>query len=163
MLGEARLTRDLDFLLFLSADGLAPFLKRLRKDGFSFDSRDVHEQFSEMGTFRLSYRGIPVDCLIASTSLEEQMWRRAKELRLHRRMARFPSPEDLILLKLLPGRPKDLLDAQTVLIRHQGRLDMGYLKKTAQRMADELQDAKIWHRLRQLLGRDPFAEAGRRR
>ena len=151
MLGEARLTHDLDFLLFLTPEGLPVFLKHARRQGFSGDPAEAQRRLQETGTFRLSYHGIPIDCLTASTALEEQMWRRAKRLRLHRRLARFPSAEDLILLKLLPGRPKDLLDAQGILLRHRGRLDMAYLRNTAQQTADELQDAGIWHRLERLL------------
>lgn len=79
------------------------------------------------------------------------MWRRAKRLRLFRRTAMFPSPEDLLLLKVLAGRPKDLLDAEGILTRHRGRVDLKYLKGTAQRMADELQDAGIWQWLHRLL------------
>lgn len=32
--------------------------------------------------------------------------------------ANYPSPEDFILLKLIPGRPKDRLDVEAVLTRH---------------------------------------------
>lgn len=151
MLGEARLTHDLDFLLFLRPEDLSAFLQQARRHGLIFDSSEVHQRVTETGAFRLFYRQIPIDCLVASTALEEQMWRRSKKLRLHGRLAHFPSPEDLILLKLLPGRPKDLLDVESILVRHRGRLDLRYLKKTAQQMADELQDAKIWGRLQQLL------------
>lgn len=151
MLGEARLTHDLDFLLFLSSEELPRFLRRVKQRGFQFDSKTIHQHASETGAFRLSYHGVPVDCLMATTSLEEQMWHRSKKLRLHRRLAHFPSPEDLILLKLLPGRPKDLLDVESIFTRRGKGLDVGYLKKTAQRMADELQDARIWHRLQPLL------------
>ncbi len=150
MLGEARLTQDLDFLLFLKPSELLHFLRQAKHRGFTFSLREVQWQVAETGTFRLTYRGIPVDCLVASTPLEDQMWRRSKKLRLHHRVAHFPSPEDLILLKLLPGRPKDLLDMQGLFLRHRGRLDMGYLRETAQRMAEELQDHQILHRLRKL-------------
>ena len=118
MLGEARLTRDLDFLLFLSICDLSAFLRQAKQHGLKFDSQAVHQQAIETGAFHLSYRGIPIDCLVASTALEEQMWRRSKKLRLYHRMAHFPSAEDLILLKLLPGRSKDLLDSEGILTRH---------------------------------------------
>ncbi len=157
MLGEARLTRDLDFLLFLAPDTLDQFLRGAKRRGLALNFAAVRRMVEETGTLRLSYRGVPIDCLVASTPLEEQMWQRSKKLRLYGRTAHFPSPEDLILLKLLPGRPKDLLDAEGVLLRHKGRLDLSYLRKTAQRMADELQDARIWRRLKQLLSGLPLS------
>lgn len=151
MLGEARLTHDLDFLLFLGSDELPGFLRQAGRRGFHSHRQDATRQMRTTGTFRLAYHGVPIDCLTASTALEEQMWRRARRLRLHRRMARFPSPEDLILLKLLPDRPKDLLDARGIILRQRGRLDLAYLRRTAQQMADELQDAGLWRRLERVL------------
>lgn len=151
MLGEARLTRDLDFLIFLAPIDLPAFLQKAKRSGFQCNLHAAQEQLTDTGTFHLLYRGIPIDCLTASTDLEEQMWRRAKRLRLFRQTAMFPSPEDLLLLKLLVGRPKDLLDAEGILTRHRGGVDLEYLKGTAQRMADELQDSGIWQRLQQLL------------
>ena len=155
MLGEARLTHDLDFLIFLTSGDVPAFLRQAKAHGFAADVRAVQRQLRETGVFRLIYRGIPIDCLTASTALEEKMWRRSRRLRLHGRLARFPSPEDLILLKLLPGRPKDLLDMEGVLIRQRGHLDVEYLKVTAQRMAGELQDAGLWHQLQSLLAKNP--------
>jgi hypothetical protein len=50
------------------------------------------------------------------------------------------SPEDLILLKLLANRPRDIADIGDVFFM-QGQLDVTYMKKWAQRLgvADRLE------------------------
>ena len=50
----------------------------------------------------------------------------------------FPTPEDLILFKLIPAREKDLLDAKGIIARHKGKLDLAYLRKWANVIAENL-------------------------
>lgn len=66
--------------------------------------------------------------------------------------ANFPSPEDFILFKLIPGRPKDLLDAESVVLRHRERLDRSYLERWAQRISDEMEGLRVFRTLETLLG-----------
>ena len=64
----------------------------------------------------------------------------------------FPTPEDLILLKLIPGRAKDIADVETLVSRNAGKLDEEYLRDWAMRLCDEAQDMRIWNILNDLLG-----------
>lgn len=57
----------------------------------------------------------------------------------------------MILLKIIVGRDKDMLDAKSVAVRHKGRLDRQYLKKWAQAISDEAEDMGIWERLVKVL------------
>lgn len=73
----------------------------------------------------------------------------------HRRLGGRPprrAKEDFILLKIIPGRDKDILDVKSVIERHKGKLDKRYLEMWAQRFSDEAEDMRIWNTLRQLLG-----------
>jgi hypothetical protein len=40
----------------------------------------------------------------------------------------IPTPEDLILLKLISSRPQDKLDAEKIRAMQAGRLDMEYIR-----------------------------------
>jgi hypothetical protein len=65
----------------------------------------------------------------------------------------FPSPEDLILFKVLAGRDKDMLDAVGVARRHVDRLDIGYLESTLRPICDLAEDVTPWRRLQDVLSR----------
>ena len=68
-------------------------------------------------------------------------------------LANFPSPEDFILFKLIPGRSKDLLDVESVILRHRDTLDRDYLQQWAQRLSDEMEDLRLFNTLTRLLER----------
>ena len=78
-------------------------------------------------------------------------YKRRKSIQLHGVKAVFPSPEDLILMKIIPGRQKDLLDAKGVIMRHKGKLDTQCLKTWAMKLCNEAQDMRIWQVLNNLL------------
>ncbi len=61
------------------------------------------------------------------------------------------SPEDLILLKVLAGRDKDMLDATGVARRHAERLDIPYLEQTLRPICDLAEDMTPWNRLKRVL------------
>ena len=63
----------------------------------------------------------------------------------------FPSPEDLILFKVLAGRDKDMLDAIGVVRRHRDRLDIAYLETTLQPICELAEDQSPWRRLQRVI------------
>ena len=46
----------------------------------------------------------------------------------------------MILLEIIPGRDKDLLDAKSIVLRHKGKLDTDYLETWATKLCDEAED-----------------------
>ena len=72
-------------------------------------------------------------------------------VKLHGVRTYLPTPEDLILLKIIPGRDTDTLDIKAVIERHKTKLDTGYLENWAQALSDEAQDLRIWNILKKLL------------
>jgi hypothetical protein len=73
---------------------------------------------------------LDVDLFLAETEfLTEVMARRSRAEAEGRRLW-LVSPEDLVLLKLLAGRPRDLGDVADVLFM-QGQLDVEYMRRWA--------------------------------
>jgi hypothetical protein len=56
-----------------------------------------------------------------------------------------------MLLKVLAGRDKDMLDAAGVVRRHCDRLDVDYLERTLLPICELAEDMSPWNRLRRLL------------
>lgn len=152
VLGEPRVTGDVDVDILLEKNEIPAFFERAKKEGFKFVARECRERIKTTGTFQLRLGEFHVDFIIASIDLEEGAIKRKRALRLYNTRAFFPTPEDMILLKLVPGRLQDLLDAQRIAQRHKNDLDVRYLRAWARRLSDEAEDARIAHELEKLLG-----------
>ncbi len=151
LLGEPRSTGDVDIDILLEKGQLPVFLKKARKAGFKFSEAECRRRAEATGTFQIKLGEFHIDFIIASIELERQAFKRKKIIKLYNTKAFFPTPEDLILLKIIPGRPQDLVDAQKIIFRHKGRLNTRYLINWAKELSDEAQDARIIAELERLL------------
>ncbi len=151
LVGEPRSTGDVDIDILLRPEQLPDFFSKAKQAGFKFQEAECRKQAETTGTFQVRYGDFHVDFIIASIELERQAFKRKRMIKLYDTKAPFPTPEDMILLKIIPGRPQDLVDARGIILRHKGKLDTRYLKSWAQALSDEAQDARIAAELERLL------------
>jgi len=151
LVGEPRSTGDVDIDILLRPEQLPDFFRKAKRAGFKFQEAECRKQAETTGTFQVRYGDFHIDFIIASIDLERQAFKRKRIIKLYNTRASFPTPEDLILLKIVPGRPQDLVDAQGIICRYQGKLDTCYLKNWAQTLSGEAQDARIAVTLERLL------------
>jgi hypothetical protein len=149
--GEARVTVDIDVDIVMKQEDLPDFLNKAKKAGFNVSVKKCIESVRQMGIFQISSGDYHIDFIIASTDLETQACTRRKAIKLHGLKAFFPTPEDLILLKLIPGRAKDIADVEGLIARHGNMLDKEYIKTWAMKLCDEAQDMRICQMLEKLL------------
>jgi len=150
-LGEPRLTADVDVDIVINKEDVPDLLNKATKAGFKVPVKKCIESVKRMGVFQISFGDYHIDFIIASTDLETQACQKRRVIQLHGVKAFFPTPEDLILLKIIPGRDRDLLDAKSIVLRHKGKLDTRYLKSWATKLSDEAEDMRIWNSLNNLL------------
>jgi len=150
-LGEPRITADVDVDIVIDYAGLPDFLDKAAEAGFAVSKEKCLACARRMGVFQIGLGDFHVDFIIASTGLETTAFERAKPIKLYGIKAFFPTPEDLILLKIIPGRDKDLLDAKSIALRHKGKLDTRYLRSWAEKLCDEAEDMRISKALNSLL------------
>jgi hypothetical protein len=88
----------------------------------------------------LDGRQVDVDVFLSESEYQDEVLNRRQWSRLNGLEAWLVSPEDLILLKLLANRPRDIADVGDVFFM-QGQLDVAYMKTWAPRLgvADRLQ------------------------
>jgi hypothetical protein len=151
-IGEARATGDIDIDIIINDADIPIFLGKLKKAGFKIPKDEHLESAIQTGIFRITYKNFYIDFLIATTEIEEEAFERSKKRPLYGVKAFFPTPEDMILLKIIPGRDKDLLDAKNIAVRHKGKLDVRYLKNWAAKLCDEAENMRIWNILNDILG-----------
>lgn len=154
VVGEPRATVDLDFDIKISKNdpqALEDLLAKAKKFNFEFNKTQALADAAQKGAFRLHCSGKRIDFILASTPLEEDMFRRAQKIKLLGRQANFPQPEDLILLKIVPGRTQDIADIEKILRRHKANLDTKYLLDAAQKISDAMENGRVYSALKQLV------------
>lgn len=149
--GEPRTTADADAIVFLSAAEAEALIEMAVKAGFELQPAVERERLSTTGTMRFRRSPFRLDLITASLPFEEAAFRRARSHDLFGVRLPFPSPEDLILFKILAGRDKDMLDAIGVARRHRDRLDTAYLEATLQPICELAEDQAPWRRLERVL------------
>ena len=150
-IGESRATGDVDVDIIISRENIPAFLDKAEKAHFKVLKKKCIKSAEQTGVFQINYEDFHIDFIIASTNVETSAFERAQVRKLYGIKAFFPTPEDMILLKIIPGRDKDLLDAKNIILRHKGKLDIRYLKKWATKLCDEAENMRIWITLNELL------------
>ena len=151
VLGEPRTTGDIDVDILLDKDNISGFLDKAKEAGFKVNKQRSIERAKNTGIFNIAYEDYHVDLIIASIDLEKEAFRRKKAITICGLKTFFPTPEDLILLKIIPGRPQDIIDAEKVVIRNRAKLDIKYLEDWARKLSDEAEDMQIYNALKKLL------------
>ncbi|MBA3017226.1 MAG: nucleotidyltransferase [Proteobacteria bacterium] len=109
--GEPRLTRNIDITL-----------KPLPKDLKSFVRQTMVLPALDETT------GIRVDFIFSFTPYETEAINRSKKIKILNQEVNFASPEDLIIHKIFAGRPRDIEDVRTVLLKNPD-IDVRYVRK----------------------------------
>jgi hypothetical protein len=147
--GEPRATQDVDLTLLapLGEEQLAIDLLLRRYSG-----RDAHAR-----DFALAHRVLrltPIDVSLGALPFEAEVLDRASKWRLAPTIELVVcSPEDLLIYKLLAGRPRDLLDIEGVVRLQWRTLDVSRIRSCARDFGDLLDRTDIL---------DPFEDALRK-
>lgn len=151
ILGEPRATGDIDIDIALHKDKIEKFLDKLKNADFLVSTAECIKKAKTTGTFQIKIADYHIDFIIASIELEKEAMQRRKTVKLYSVETNLPTPEDLILLKVIPGRPKDIADAESIAVRNSGKLDQRYLLNWARKLSDETEDARIYREIKRLL------------
>jgi predicted nucleotidyltransferase len=135
--GIPRATYDVDFTTAIPREVLPSLFQRVQSKGFTVPEQYLQGWLDQVGgmpliKFRLYLdgRGVDVDVFLAESEFQETILTRRKRAKLNGNAAWLVSPEDLILLKLLANRPRDIADVGDVLFM-QGELDLTYMRHWA--------------------------------
>lgn len=120
--GTPRLTNDIDITLGIDIEGIQKVLRAVEAVGLHVipeDYRSFVEETSVLPT-RDDASGIRVDFIFSSTPYERQAIARARAVPLGGAEVVFASVEDVIIHKIFAGRPRDLEDIRSILIKNAG-------------------------------------------
>jgi hypothetical protein len=138
-----RNTKDVDVTVSISVDEVPALIAILRKHDFEVtesSQRGWLDRVAGMPVMKViryhEGKAIEVDLFIAETEFQRSVISRRRTYDTPEGTFDFVSAEDLVLLKLVASRPRDLLDVQDVLFT-MGQLDESYLRKWAKFLAIE--------------------------
>ena len=128
--GEPRLTRDIDITVGVDPSQPAPVLRVIEELQLRILVDDVDGFLKQ--TFVLPVldpkANIRIDFVFSLTEYERQAIDRGKMVRLCGVDVRFVSLEDLIVMKVVAGRPRDLEDVASVIRKNPG-FDRAHVEK----------------------------------
>lgn len=154
-LGEPRMTADIDVIAFLSDLKAEELILQAKASNFDVDIPVECERLRATGTLRFRQSPFQLDVILASLPFEEGAYARALRGTMFGREVVLPSPEDLILFKVLAGRDKDLADVTGIIRRHRDKLDWTYIEGILRDLCDQAEDMTAWRRLETLRNKLP--------
>jgi Nucleotidyltransferase of unknown function (DUF6036) len=140
--GEPRLTRDIDVTLGV---GLERWTEISQLAEHSAWRLLADRNFSER-TLVLpcvdGASGIRIDFVFSHSPYERQAVEQARQVPMGQAKVRFATPEDLIVHKIVAGRPRDLEDVRGILLREHG-LDVSYIDHWLKKFDASLQESFV--------------------
>jgi len=123
--GRPRVSADVDITAAVAAP-YDDFVAAMLRAGFDLRLSDWREFVARTRVLPLFHRAtrMPLDVVLAGPGLEEEFLDRALVVSLAGMEVPVISPEDLIVTKLLAGRPKDVEDVRGILEERHERLDL---------------------------------------
>lgn len=136
--GEPRLTRDIDITVGMTLEGLDMILELAGRIGLeplvdpeSFTRRTMVLPCQDPET------EIRVDFIFSFSDYEQQAMRRVHIVKMGAALVRFASVEDLLIHKVIAGRPRDLEDAKSVLTKNPV-IDVAYVRRWLRKFSTTL-------------------------
>lgn len=142
--GVPRLSADVDVTLALVPDAPESFAREMAAAGFALrvDDPDFVRRTRVMPFVHLA-TGMPLDVVLAGSGLEDDFLNRAKAVELAGTTVRVIDLGDLIVAKVLAGRPKDLDDATSLWRLHRGVLDADRIRGTLGLLEEALSQSDL--------------------
>ena len=154
LLGKPRYTADVDAMFLLSTQDIPQFLESARAENIIPRVQNV-EEFARK-TRVLLLKHIPtnteIDISLGVLLFEEEMVERGSVKSFANLSARLPTPEDLIIMKAIAHRPKDLEDIRTI-VDNNPNLDIARIEKWVRDFAEVMETPDLWKQIEGILKR----------
>lgn len=145
LLGKPRFTADIDLVLLLSVDHLPDLVQKAKQVG-------LHPRIADAENFARKHRvlllvheqsQINVDISLGVLRFEIEAVERSQVQEIGDLSIRLPTASDLIILKAIAHRPKDLLDIQGI-IESNADLDRDRIEFWVAQFAKLLELPELW-------------------
>jgi hypothetical protein len=153
VLGNARFTEDLDAMFLLSTKDIARFLAEAKQEGIEPRIENVAEFAKKSRVLLLRHiaSGTDIDVSLGIMPFEQEMVERSSVQEFDDRLqVRLPTPEDLIIMKAIAHRPKDLEDIRTIVAKYPA-LDRRRIERWVKDFAELMETPELWGQIKKIL------------
>lgn len=136
VLGRPRLTQDVDALAILPEPQWAKVVAAAAPHGIAPRIEDALEFASRSRVLLMRHlsSGIDIDLTLGGLSFEETAVSRSEAHEIGGVRIRLPRVEDLLIMKSIAGRPKDVQDIEALLATHP-EADIDYVRQWVREFA----------------------------
>lgn len=127
--GEPRLTRDIDLTLGVNTEYVDELLKVIRELSLKPIPENIKlfvQQTMVLPALEET-TGIRVDFIFSFTTYEIEAIKRARKITIMGQEVCFASPEDVIIHKIFAGRPRDIEDVRSIILKNSD-MDIQYIR-----------------------------------
>ena len=128
--GEPRLTRDIDITLGVNTgyfDELLTVVRELSLKPIPENIKLFVQQTMVLPALEET-TGIRVDFIFSFTTYEIEAIKRVRKITIMEQEVCFASPEDVIIHKIFAGRPRDIEDVRSIILKNSD-MDIQYIRR----------------------------------
>ena len=142
--GVPRLSADVDVTLALVPDAPEQFARDMQASGFSLRVSDPDfVRRTRVMPFVHEPTGMPLDVVLAGSGLEDEFLQRAVPTDIGGTRVPVIELSDLIIAKVLAGRPKDVDDARALWQLHEREMDAQRIRHVLQLLEEALSQSDL--------------------
>lgn len=128
--GEPRFTKDIDVTLGIGVDAIDKIILVITKLKLAIKVKN-YKKFVEQTMVMPCIdkkSGIEVDFIFSLSDYEKKAIQKAKKIKIDNTIVNIASLEDVIVHKIIAGRPRDIEDIKTMLIKNP-KFDIKYINR----------------------------------
>ncbi len=152
LISVARYTADVDAMVFFDTAMLDGLMSAILSHGFRerFTGMAQGARLGRLIAVEHEVTGFCVDLALGCMPFEEEVVARATAHRVGDLTLRLPTPEDLVILKAIAHRPKDLEDIRTIASVYP-RMDRERIAHWVVAYGELLDEPELWGQIEPLL------------
>ena len=153
VLGKARYTEDIDAIFLLSTKDIPRLLEAASEEGIEpcIENAEAFAKKSRVVLLKHVISNTNIDISPGVLPFEQEMVERSVVYQIDAALQiRLPTPEDLIILKAIIHRPKDMEDIRILADKYLN-LDVSRIEKWVKQFADVLEMPSLWDNIADIL------------
>jgi hypothetical protein len=164
LLGRPRLTADVDATLWIDPEELDSLLHAARREGFAERIPNALPFARKHRVLRLVHQpsAVPADLSLGALPFEESAIRRARRIRVAGVAVPVAAPEDLMVMKAVAQRPRDITDMESLLDCHP-KLNLRFVRRVVKEFAETLEAPELTAGLDRLIAQWRSARSRRKK